>query len=184
MICMSILRQDYYYGELLDMISCGVQAYTLPEHQVVHINAEARRIYGLSSVEEAQEKLGERLSKIKYNKPETIEKLKRLRTERGKVDYECSIANGMGYRTPVLAKTEVFKTPKGEKAVVTTFIDISENVTLKNEKIKQKEYQEQLVLSMEEAKRANIAKTDFLRRMSHDIRTPINDKPICEEMKN
>lgn len=27
---------------------------------------------------------------------------------------------------------------------------------------------------MEQAEQANIAKTDFLRRMSHDIRTPIN----------
>ena len=35
-------------------------------------------------------------------------------------------------------------------------------------------YQEELRKSMEQEKRANNAKTDFLRRMSHDIRTPIN----------
>ena len=46
------------------------------------------------------------------------------------------------------------------------------NVT--DQKRKEMEYQKQLRVTAEEAKRADDAKTDFLRRMSHDIRTPIN----------
>ena len=42
------------------------------------------------------------------------------------------------------------------------------------EKQKEIEYQQRLLEAAEDARRANIAKTDFLRRMSHDIRTPIN----------
>ncbi|MBO5473887.1 MAG: response regulator [Lachnospiraceae bacterium] len=45
------------------------------------------------------------------------------------------------------------------------------------------DYQKQLKEQAEQAQRANMAKTDFLRRMSHDIRTPINGimgmVPIC-----
>lgn len=43
-----------------------------------------------------------------------------------------------------------------------------------SEKIKELEYQEEIIRSNLEAKKANLVKTDFLRRMSHDIRTPIN----------
>ncbi|WP_432630177.1 hybrid sensor histidine kinase/response regulator [Brotaphodocola sp.] len=42
------------------------------------------------------------------------------------------------------------------------------------EKQKEAEYKQKLMETAEDARRANMAKTDFLRRMSHDIRTPIN----------
>lgn len=49
-----------------------------------------------------------------------------------------------------------------------------EKLQTKLEKQKEIEYKQQLMQAAEDAHRANMAKTDFLRRMSHDIRTPIN----------
>ena len=48
------------------------------------------------------------------------------------------------------------------------------NRDVTEEKQREQDAQQQLAKTAEDARRANAAKTDFLRRMSHDIRTPIN----------
>lgn len=55
---------------------------------------------------------------------------------------------------------------------VTSAMFLLRNVS--EQKNRELHYQEQLRITAQEAAFANAAKTDFLRRMSHDIRTPIN----------
>ena len=124
-------NQSFYYKELLDTISVGVLSYTLPGHEIVHINAEAMRIYGVETVEEAQENLGRLIGAVSYLNQNVIDKLKDMRNHDGAVSYECVIPDGKGHLTPAIAKTEIFYTSDGKKTILTTFLDISENVTLK-----------------------------------------------------
>ena len=154
------LRQDIYYKELLDIENCGVLAYTMPGHKVIHMNAEALRMYGIESVEAAQRELGPLLRQVYYPDSEVLNQLKKLRNEDDMVDYECIIGKGKANECHALAKTKVVHIPTGERAVLTTFVDVSDMVMLKN--------------ALRRAEEGSCAKSSFLFAMSHDLRTPMN----------
>ena len=154
------LRQDIYYKELLDIENCGVLAYTMPGHKVIHMNAEALRMYGIESVEAAQKELGPLLRQVYYPDSDVLNQLKKLRNEDDMVDYECIIGKGKANECHALAKTKVVHIPTGERAVLTTFVDVSDMVMLKN--------------ALRRAEEGSRAKSSFLFAMSHDLRTPMN----------
>ena len=154
------VRQEDYYKDLLDMQNCGVMAYTLPEYRIMHMNAQALRMYGLQNIEEAQCNLGHVLSSVFYPAQDTLEKLKSLREVDDMVDYECILNKGTDKECHVVAKTKVARVPSGERAVVTTFLDVSDMVFLKE--------------ALRKAEEGSRAKSAFLFAMSHDLRTPMN----------
>lgn len=153
-------RREDYYRELLDIQSCGILAYTIPDHRVVHMNAQALRMYGIKNIGDAQGKIGNALRSVYYPKPGTVERLRKLQKEDDSVDYECIIGKGSSNESHIVAKTKIVQIPTGERAALTTFVDISEMMVLKN--------------ALRQAEEGSRAKSAFLFAMSHDLRTPMN----------
>ena len=82
------------------------------------------------------------------------------------LSYTWQTANG-GWMTSLVVPQRY-----NENGELVAVLIANQDVT--EEKQREQEVQRQLEKTAEDARRANAAKTDFLRRMSHDIRTPIN----------
>ena len=83
---------------------------------------------------------------------------------------------------------KVFQLSGGHYSFTGVLTDIDEEKRLQNslaeEVVQLEKTRDELKKALEEAKHANMAKTDFLRRMSHDIRTPINGIRGMVEIEN
>lgn len=137
---------------------------------ILQTKAMEREITGISDADEMLRVFCDRLMMESAREPflefvelETIEK--RL-DEKSFLAYNFEAVDGVWYQALLIPKN------RNEDNKITTVMLLLRNVT--EQAKKDVAYREELRIALEKADTANAAKTDFLRRMSHDIRTPIN----------
>ena len=125
--------QDYFKS-LLDMDCYGILIYTIPDYTIQQINAEALRLGGFADLQEAQANFRGILQDAIFSDDLTVQELKELRNHDGPITYECVLCGKNGMRNRVQARTVSVTNPQGQRVIITTFIDISNNKALIRER--------------------------------------------------
>ena len=130
---------------------------------ILNIESDGNRILDLLTESLIAEEYKEGFKR--FMKPDNIEI--RMKEKKDSFAYIYQDKKGAWYITHIIP------TQWDKNGVVQTVLIATRDVS--NHQNKEITYQEELKKTARDAKLANAAKTTFLRRMSHDIRTPINE---------
>lgn len=131
---MTTWQGQEYFKSLLDMDCYGILIYTIPDYTIQQMNAEALRMGGFADLQEAQANFRGILRDAIFSDDLTVRELQELRDRDGPVTYECAILGKNGILTQVQARTVSVMSPQGQRVIISSFIDISNNKALSRER--------------------------------------------------
>lgn len=104
-----------------------------------------------------------------YRKFSDLTTIRERLGQKNSLEYDFMLKDGKWYSSMIIPQT------RDESGNVVTILLVNRDIS--EEKKRELDGRQRLRYAMEQEQRANAVKTDFLRRMSHDIRTPINGNP-------
>lgn len=118
---------DNVYEQIMELQSCGIIAYKLPNREVIVYNDAAKKMHGIEDEIITPEVLLTAGRNIIYdNMEEALEKLKGLKNHGDYYNYGYSIPKKDGTITHVWANTKLVEMKNGDKVIVSSIIDTSE----------------------------------------------------------
>lgn len=134
-----ILADDLKYQNslsnvVMEQLTCGVLAYTIPGRHLLEINPEALRIMGWKNIEEAAEKMETNWKNVILLNGVSEENLLNLRRQEGSVKYQFMINTGEGNEKRILTESKSFVGRYGGRIIISTLMDITHIAALEKEK--------------------------------------------------
>ena len=153
----SLKESEFYLREILDSQEVGIIIIDSETYKISFINQKGASLYGAPK--------DQIIGKVchEFICPTKCGNCLLPYSENGYTSTEKELLNVRGERIPIL-KSVVHTTFNHRKCYVESFVDITVRKQAEAEVIKAKE----------SAQMANIAKSDFLASMSHEIRTQLN----------
>ncbi|MCM1024533.1 MAG: diguanylate cyclase [Prevotella sp.] len=124
-------NQNEIYAEMLHIQKCGVIASNAESGKILMMNDAALRLFGLEKPDGVYSDIFDRI--ISDNKEEIRSKLACMNETLGSCDYEYAIKREDGELTYIISRARTAVLASGEKVMINSLMDITEQKKLENE---------------------------------------------------
>lgn len=143
-------RINAMQSQMLDLLGCGVMAYTIPEHKMLVLNEEAKKIFNFYHKEHAKFADVLRYNIFPEDQAGVMQVAAKLRDVGDSVSFQFRAVREGGGNITVRCLTKLLEFEGGQKAILSIMQDVTEQVKLRHKlEMERQQYRNALTLESE-----------------------------------